>query len=63
MRSDWRDFSATFLTAGMLKLPAATSNTMRISQTGRFEEAAVVIEVPPSGQSSCRKNMISMPTI
>jgi hypothetical protein len=50
MRSDWRDFNATFLTAGMLKLPAATTTTMRASQTRFCEEVAVVIGVPFSSK-------------
>jgi len=46
MRSDWRDLVATFLTAGMVRLAATTTNTMRTSHTRRCEEAAVVIGVP-----------------
>jgi hypothetical protein len=46
MRSDCRDFTAAFLTTGMLKPPATITTTMRTSQTFRFEEAAVVIGVP-----------------
>src|SRR5579863_9216946 len=49
MRSDCRDFSATFRTAGMLKPPATTTTTMRASQILRFDEAAVVIGIPLSG--------------
>src|ERR1700684_1432120 len=45
MRNDCSDLSATFLTAGMLKLPAATTNTIRISQIRRGFGAAVVIGI------------------
>jgi hypothetical protein len=46
MRSDWSDFTAAFLTAGMPKPPATIKATMRASQMRDFEGAAVAIGVP-----------------
>ena len=48
MRSDCKDLNAVLRIAGMLKVPTTIINTIRISQTRRCEEVAVVIEVPPS---------------
>jgi hypothetical protein len=57
MRSDWRDFNPMFLTAGMVRLPATITTTMRTSQTRRFEGAAVVIGIPPSRKTELQEKL------
>jgi hypothetical protein len=45
MRSDRRDFNPAFLIAGMLKLPATRTTTIRSSQTRRWDAEAAVIGI------------------